>query len=204
LNFIKNGVLKLKNLKLPIKERYKFAEPLGTLISGTREETIPKVERFFKELTNRGFKLNFYLVGDIVTMDFLKNDFLKKFIKLCIIDEKTQRKSVELNFGKLFQRLIEIENPAGTITVLSWQVLKKIVNSKKKTILRITEGEEDLLVLPLVLEIPIKEGVKDYIIYGQPPITDAKINIPQGIVLVEVSEKIKEKVKLFINLMEEF
>ena len=77
-------------------------------------------------------------------------------------------------------------------------------NLKKKTLLKITKGEEDLLVLPLVLELPLEENVKNFVFYGQPPITDSKHAIPEGIVLVDVNIEIQNKVKKYINLMEKF
>jgi len=78
------------NLKLPQDERYKFAEPLDTLISGKRMDTIPKVEKIIENYLKPNLSINIYIVGDIVTQDFLANDFLKSIIKICIIDEKTQ------------------------------------------------------------------------------------------------------------------
>lgn len=197
-------VMKFKDLKLPGELRFKFAKPLDKLIAGSREETIPKTVNYFKEIEKRGFKLNFYLVGDIVTKDFINNPFLKKFIKVSIIDEKTQRKSIEIEFGDIFKDIIEMESPAGIIPKSSWDILRKAVHSNEKLLIKITKGEEDLLVLPLILEISVENGVKNYVIYGQPPITDADINIPQGIVIVDVNEQMKEKVKYYLNLMEEF
>jgi uncharacterized protein (UPF0218 family) len=60
------------------------------------------------------------------------------------------------------------------------------------------------LILPLILEIPLIEGVKNYCFYGQPPITDSNFVIPEGIVIVDVDEKIQEKVKSVIDIMERF
>ena len=68
--------------------------------------------------------------------------------------------------------------------------------------LKITEGEEDLLVLPLVLEIPLEKKIKNFVFYGQPPITDSKYTIPEGIVMVSVNKTIQQGVKKYIELME--
>ena len=68
--------------------------------------------------------------------------------------------------------------------------------------LKITEGEEDLLVLPLVLEIPLEKKLQNYVFYGQPPITDSKHSIPEGIVMVKVNKIIQTGVKKYIELME--
>ena len=65
------------NLKIPSNERHKFSQPLGKLYAGTREETIVEVEKAIKEFLKKGFEVSVYLVGDIVTQDFLANNFLK-------------------------------------------------------------------------------------------------------------------------------
>ena len=192
-----------KDLKIPYELRYKFTEPLDLLIAGTRDTTLKEVEKNFREFMEAGEKFQLYLVGDIVTKDFLANSFLNQYIKLCIIDEKTKRKEVKIELGDFFKEIIEFENPAGLISKASWPLLKKIISSNNTTLLRITEGEEDLLVLPLVLELPINSNIKYYTFYGQPPITDAKISIPQGIVVIEVSKKIQKKVRDLIRIMEE-
>ena len=190
------------NLSLPQNKRHEFSQPLGKLIVGTREETIIEVETYFKALVRKQANINFYLVGDIVTQDFLANQFLKSFIKVCIIDEKTQRNHINLEFEDFFEEIIEFQSPAGAIPKESWTLLRKIVLSNKRTVLKITEGEEDLLVLPLVLGIPLKKKVKNFVFYGQPPITDSKHTIPEGIVMVKVNKAIQQGVKKYIELME--
>ena len=192
-----------KDLKIPYEQRYKFAEPLDFLIAGTRDETLIEVEKLFRTKLKSGKKFHFYLVGDIVTKDFLANPFLKRFIKLCIIDEKTKREQIKIEVEGNFEDIIEIENSAGLISKDSWALLKNIIASDKTTLLKITEGEEDLLVLPLILELPKESEIKNYAFYGQPPITDAKIEVPQGIVIVEINETTQKKVKALISLMEE-
>ena len=189
------------NLKLPQNKRNKFAEPLDILIEGKREETLIEVENFFRNLSKESLSINFYIVGDIVTKDFLANQFLNSFIKICIIDEKTQRKHIDIGSKDFFEEIIEFENPIGTIHKEWWSLLREAINSQKKTKMKVTEGEEDLLVLPLIMELPMEKNVKNFVFYGQPPITDARVNIPEGIVIVEVNEDIKKKVKELIALM---
>jgi len=191
------------NLRIPQDKRYEFAHPLDKLISGKREETLLKVEDIIKNYIKSNLSINFYIVGDIVSKDFLANQFLKSFIKLCIIDEKTQRKKIYIETEN-FEEIVELENPQGTIQKESWSLLKNIIESKKKTLLKITKGEEDLLVLPIVLELPLEENVKNFVFYGQPPITDSKHEIPEGIVLVDVNKEIQNKVKKYVSLMEKF
>ena len=194
--------MKNTDLSLPKNKRHEFSQPLGKLIAGKREDTIYEVETYFKALVKKKPKINFYLVGDIVTQDFLANQFLKSFIKVCIIDEKTQRNRINLEYEDFFEEVIEFQSPVGAIPKESWALLRKIVLSNKRTVLKITEGEEDLLVLPLVLEIPLEKDVKNFVFYGQPPITDSKHTIPEGIVMVKVNKAIQEGVKKYIELME--
>ena len=190
-----------ENLKVPEAERHKFSQPLGKLYAGTRNKTILEVEKAVKALLKSEFDVKIYLVGDIVTQDFLAKDFLKKFIKLCIIDEKTQRNQIKIEAEEFFEEIIEFENPQGGIQRESFNLLNDIVSSDKVTLLKITIGEEDLLVLPLVLSIPLSERTKSLVFYGQPPITDSKKTIPEGIVMVNVEKKIQKAVKKFIEMM---
>ncbi len=190
------------NLSLPENKRHEFSQPLGKLIAGKREDTILEIETYFKALVRKSSLINVYLVGDIVTQDFLANSFLKPFIKLCIIDEKTQRNRINLEYEDFFEEIIEFQSPTGSIPKESWTLLRKIVLSNKRTVLKITEGEEDLLVLPLVLEISPEKNIKNFVFYGQPPITDSKHTIPEGIVMVRVNKTIQQGVKKYIELME--
>jgi len=186
---------------IPEDDRHRFAQPLGKLISGTREETLQEVEEIIRGYLKSNYSLNFYIVGDIVTKDFLANKFLKTHVKLCIIDEMTQRKKIPIDTQGIFEEIIETINPKGKIRMENFSLLEKIVNSKKKTLLRITEGEEDLLVIPLVVALPVEERVKNIVFYGQPPITDSKNPVPEGIVLVDVDDKIKRVCKQLIQII---
>ena len=193
-----------KNLRIPTSERHKFSQPLGKLIAGTREETISEVEECIRNYKNANFEVRVYLVGDIVTKDFLANNFLKLFVKLSIIDEKTQRNQIIIKIEDYFEEVIEFENPEGGIKKESFTLLDEIITSNKRTLFKVIKGEEDLLVLPLVLSIPLNKTVKNLVFYGQPPITNSKRQIPEGIVMVDVEKRIKKVVKKFVSLMNEF
>ncbi len=192
------------NLRIPQDKRHLFAEPLDILIAGSREETIIQVENIFKDYLESGVNVNFYIVGDIVAKDFLSNQFLKSFVKICIIDEKTQRSHIDLEFQEFFEHTIELKNPEGTINKDCWKLFRDAIKSERRTLIKITEGEEDLLILPLVLEIPILKGVKNFAFYGQPPITDSNFVIPEGIVIVDVDNNTQGKVNNVISIMEKF
>ncbi|MFX0083352.1 MAG: DUF359 domain-containing protein [Candidatus Hodarchaeota archaeon] len=192
------------NLKIPQNKRHLFTEPLDILIAGAREETISQVENLFRDYLKSNITLNFYIVGDIVAKDFFSNSFLKSFIKICVIDEKTQRNHFKINFEDFFEDVIEFQNQAGTIHKDCWELFKKVINSGKKTLIKITQGEEDLLILPLILEFPIEQQKGHFAFYGQPPITDSKFVIPEGIVIVNIDKHIQKKVSKLISIMEKF
>ena len=147
-------------------------------------------------------KIQCYLVGDIVTKDFLKDDFLKSITKLCVIDEKTKRNHIEMEYEPFFDQVIEFQNPEGSINPESFDLFDTIMKSNKKTLVKVISGEEDLLVLPLVISIPLSKSEKNFVFYGQPPITDSKYTIPEGIVMVSVNKTIQQGVKKYIELME--
>ncbi len=192
------------NLRIPHEKRHLFTEPLDILIAGSRKETISQVENIFQDYARTKKVFNFYIVGDIVAKDFLSNSFLKKFIKICIIDEKTQRTHINLEFEEFFEHTIEFQNPDGTINKDCWKLFREVIKSEKKTLIKVIDGEEDLLILPLILEIPLLVGIKNFAFYGQPPITDSNFMIPEGIVIVDIDENSQEKVKKIISTMDQF
>jgi uncharacterized protein (UPF0218 family) len=189
-------------LSVPEEKRHLFAQPLDTLIAGTREETIIQVEKKFKTLKKQGKIFDFYIVGDIVTQDFLSNPFLHEYIKICIIDEKTKRNKIKITHESFFEEEKEFMNPKGMISQESWRIIKESINSDRKTLLKVTQGEEDLLVLPLIVSLPLNRDKNNYVFYGQPPITSSKESIPEGIVMVEVNKRIQRIVNRFIKLMD--
>ncbi|MFW9949750.1 MAG: DUF359 domain-containing protein [Candidatus Thorarchaeota archaeon] len=191
-------------LRIPENQRFRFSQPLGKLIIGSRDETIIGIEREIKDLELGISDINFYLVGDIVTQDFLNNTYLRNFIRLCIIDEKTQRSPIKMEFEDFFESIVEFENPKGVIMKKSFQILKSIIESSKRTLLKIIEGEEDLLVLPLISVLALKAPIKHIVFYGQPPITDSKTKIPEGIVKVDVDKKIQKTVNQFLKIMQNY
>lgn len=193
------------NLKIPTERLQEFSKPLAPVIKGTRKETIPQVEKLIQDLSVRDdiSELNLYTVGDVVTQDFMQSRILETYLKISIIDEKTQRKFFQLNLAEHFEEVLELENPAGQISKISWDIIKQALASQKPIAINIVKGEEDLLVLPLVYLIELQPGVKHLVFYGQPPITNSHEPIPEGIVMVDISKDIQQKAKYYIELMEE-
>jgi uncharacterized protein (UPF0218 family) len=80
-------------------------------------------------------------------------------------------------------------NRAGTISAEAQQVLHDAVTLNKKLGV-VVEGEEDLLVLPLMVMMPIGS----MIVYGQPS---------EGMVIVTLTEERKRWAQDFMKMMEE-
>jgi len=128
-------------------------------------------------------------VGDITTAEF-KNEGFSPFFS--IIDGSTQRKALNAAYvSKIIEKEhYDVLNSKGTISSQAVEAIAKNFNLKpsKATKQIIVRGEEDLLVLPVVLLAPLGAVVW----YG---IRD------KGVVMVEVTEKKKETV---YNLIQRF
>lgn len=157
------------SLTLPEGLRDELKKPFGTLFK--TEKDLPKIQGSTS-----------ITVGDIITQTFNR---LKVSQKISVVDFVVQR---EKKFTEIrehgFQSGIEIfniVNPAATLTPGLFKVIIQVFeskNDKQKVIL--VAGEEDLVVLPLLLRAPL--GYSIY--YGQPG---------SGIVMVEVTEKSKDE-----------
>ncbi|RLG58523.1 MAG: hypothetical protein DRN88_00510 [Candidatus Hydrothermarchaeota archaeon] len=102
---------------------------------------------------------------------------------LAIIDLKTKRKKIP---GKKLKEVTKVNNPAGKITHELWSTVKEKI---KEGGIILIEGEEDLAVLPCILEA--EEGT--LVLYGQPS---------EGVVKVNIDKDIKEKAKKLLSFME--
>lgn len=167
-------------LYLPQYLRQELQKPLETPIF-VKDELNTAKAALEKTKENRVLTIG---VGDIVNNTLLELEFVPD---LQIIDYKTRRKAIENKLtGKLTKKF---KNDPGTLnkTAVS-QVhssIQEILKDKVKRIL-VIDGEEDLLTLPAILLSPLHSVV----FYGQ---WDA------GIVLVEVTEEIKEKISAFVK-----
>ena len=167
------GRLFKKTFFLHPELRSQFKKPQGRLlIQNIAEET--------KAVIKKEQPIKIALVGDSVVNFFIKNRFTFDY---AAIDLKTGRKKTRLDYNKPF--IFQVKNPAGQITSSASRAILKTVKQEQKGVIRIL-GEEDLIVLPFVLSLPLKSLV----IYGQPG---------KGCVVVLVEEKIKEKFANFFS-----
>jgi len=170
-----------KLLTLPEFMRSELKKPLGKLLTGPPNETVNLLKA---ELTQNK-PLYFAVVGDFTSKNIL-NAGLEP--DLVVVDNRVMRSEVPLlDLGE--RQKITAFNQAGTVDPSAWRALGEAVILKSRVSV-IVEGEEDLLVLPLVSLTPIGS----LIVYGQPR---------EGMVVVEVTKKIKGWVEDFLSRMEE-
>lgn len=153
------------------------------------EKTRRKLKRFsvpiVKNLRNLNFKDKLIIcIGDETSRKVLKLGIKPK---ICIYDCKIMRKEIPLaeeikNFNA---EEIKVRNPAGEITEELYNAIKKSLNSNSNVKIHVI-GEEDLAALVAINLAPLNSLV----LYGQPK---------KGVAIVEVSEKVKEKVERILK-----
>lgn len=159
-----------KNLLLPVPLRHALQTAWGEIL-----EEVPQIDDSSVIVT----------VGDVTTRKFIEQGIIPF---LCVIDNIVERKAVEspIVFQNT-QRIFHIDNPAGTINKKIFSVLDEIFSSNTNAVIEV-KGEEDLLVLPVLLQAPL--GTHVY--YGQPHV---------GLVRVIITEDVKNKSE---ELIEQF
>lgn len=167
---------------LPEALRGELQKPMG--------ELIPNFEEFLKRT-----KLNYSTtatVGDIVTSRV--NSFNLKQ-RLSIFDFLVERQEKyhsykELGFNLAESEILTLDNPAGSISGKAFELLKTVLldNTKAEIMVKVN-GEEDLLVLPLILAAPLSFTC----FYGQPK---------EGVVQLTVTEELKERIFALLSQFE--
>lgn len=173
--FLKIGANKFV---LPDQLRDKIAEPQGKIIS---EKDLSQLN-----LTNYSRVIT---VGDIVTKTFVKH---KLRFNLAVVDLKANRKKVFKSIIDLGistpNKLTVVKNRRGTVSKsLTRAIRDMLINNFEGAVIRVI-GEEDLAVIPAVILSPLGS----IIFYGQRS---------EGIVLIKVEEKTKEK---FLKIIDGF
>jgi hypothetical protein len=164
-------------LHLPENLRDELKIPLGTLIKN--DDT--KKSQIIKKIHAENVVIT---IGD-ATSELLINMGLIPFLQ--IVDGKEKRHERELPIDISLVTNLHCVNPAGELTQESIDIIKKSFSSKPPVRI-IVDGEEDLLVIPACIFAPENCAI----IYGQPN---------EGIVIVQVTNEIREKVQNIVNLM---
>ncbi len=173
--------LERKILYLPESMRSELKKPLGKLLTGLPKKTVI----ILRGIVTRKKPPYFAVVGDFTGKNVLDAGLEPDLV---VVDNRVMRSEVPpLDLGE--RQKITAINKAGTVDPSAWRALGEAVILKSRVSV-IVEGEEDLLVLPLISLTPIGS----LIVYGQPR---------EGMVVVEVTKKIKGWVEDFLSRMEE-
>ncbi len=172
-----NGFLRILTEDL----RPLLKKPVGILIRGGVDETVHELIKFIK--SKGGVKL--IVVGDVVSKTIttmgLKAD-------LYITDSRSLRMPVEEpKLTSITEVVYRVRNPPGHISSEAEEAVKIALSSGCLSWIKV-EGEEDLLTLVAIAEAPLNSIV----LYGQPN---------EGVVVVQVDEKIKQWIKSIIDRM---
>ena len=166
-----------RTLSLPENLRPELRKNLGTVIKGSEDDKDKVAVEVRKLLEKEKYTLSI-AVGDIVSSTLEGAGFT---FDMKVIDFKTQREFLPSFSGN---ERFDAENMAGTINEASAKLLEKeiekIIKNKMETVIKIN-GEEDLLVLPVILLAPLDAIV----FYGQRDV---------GVVMIKVTEKMKKQV----------
>jgi uncharacterized protein (UPF0218 family) len=161
--------------------RKELKKPQGLLIDGPFEETMKRLKEFIEEA-----KPSLVIsVGDVVSRNMIEYGVP---LNVLIVDNKVMRKPIQPITVDADQTLYA-KNPPGAITDEAWAAIRSAVEQKGQTRVMV-DGEEDLLTIVTVLSAP--EGA--IVVYGQPHM---------GIVVVKVTEETKERMRRFVDAMEE-
>lgn len=161
--------------------RAELKVPLGRLLTGKPSDTVTLLGEVLQELKPPMFAV----VGDFSTKNILEAEYEPDLV---VIDHRVMRLEIEpLDLGG--RMVLRAKNLQGTVDEESWAALEEAITLKSRAAV-IVEGEEDLLVLPLISLMPLGS----LIVYGQPR---------EGMVVVEVTEERKRWAGCFMNRMEE-
>jgi len=148
------------DIKIDNHQRAFFTKPLGPVVSTPTHK---------KDVTVA-------VIGDYALSKFIEKNWN---YTIGVYDKKTKREDFETEELKNITPDIEIDNPAGMISLESIKVLGQLDFKEQKNIL--VNGEEDLITVSLILTMPLDS----IIYYGQPD---------EGMVLLKVTEDLKEKI----------
>jgi len=151
--------------------------PLGVLLPENQTQK-SEIQKYLSE--------NSYLitVGDRTTEKMINFDLVPS---LQIIDGQEKREKREPPKSQ-FTTELTVDNPTAEITFQSISAIKKAFTMKSPVRIFVN-GEEDLLVLPVCIHAPDNAVV----MYGQPH---------EGLVIVEITAEIRNKVQTLLDLME--
>ena len=156
----------------------RLKEPFGRLLPGEPSKTMPEL----KSIIRRIHPGKIVAVGDVVSRETVVAGIR---VDLRIIDHVSMRKPTE-SFTLKAMITYHVRNPAGVITLESWEAIKRAMKDDDAVIF--VDGEEDLLALPSIVESPNNSIV----LYGQPS---------QGLVVVDTNSTVRNEANLILQRM---
>jgi len=163
-------------LKLPESLRQELKKPLGELI---------KDESSLRRIIDTERPKMLISVGDAVSAQLIR---MGVDLDLIVVDLRVMRAPASEEIVRLIENwkaeVVGVENPAGTLS----EELMERMNELKGRMKIVVAGEEDLAVIPAVLNAPIGSLV----VYGQPR---------EGVVVVRVTAETKDK---FLRILQKF
>jgi GTP-dependent dephospho-CoA kinase len=164
-------------VKLPENLREQLKTPLGLLLP----DSLATKDNILKHISSNSFIIT---VGDATTDKMLNFGITPS---LQIIDSQEKRVKRDPPSKEKIATNFSCDNPAGEISPESIRVIKNAFKSEPPV--RITvNGEEDLLVIPVCIYAP----ENSIVMYGQPN---------EGLVLVQINDKIRNKTQLILDSM---
>ena len=164
---------------MPIERRLDLKSPLGVLLRAPVSENVVALSRLLEAEEPPMWAT----VGDYVTANILKAGLHPD---IAVVDYRVMREDVEhIELGDS----VEVVNSPGTLSAEAQRALSEAISFNKRLGV-VVEGEEDLLVLPLMAWMPVGSVV----VYGQPR---------EGMVVVTLTEERRRWAKEFMNTMEE-
>jgi len=161
---------------LPDNLRDKLKKPLGILL---KDSDVTK-ECILKNIPTGSFVIS---VGDATTEKLLKYGIIPS---LQILDGLEKRVKREMPLANV-KTTLNCTNPPAEITTESLNTIKKAFQSPTPVRIAVI-GEEDLLVLPVVVFAPENSVV----LYGQPN---------EGLVIVPINAEIRNKAQSIMDSM---
>ncbi len=163
-------------MHLPDNLRDKLKKPLGVLL---KDSDVTK-ESVLKNIPTGSFVIS---VGDATTEKLIKYGIVPS---LQIVDGVEKRVKRDLPSGNV-KTTLSCNNPPAEITTESVKTIKKAFQSTKPVRIAVN-GEEDLLVLPVVVYAPENSVV----LYGQPN---------EGLVIVPINAETRNKAQSVMDSM---
>jgi GTP-dependent dephospho-CoA kinase len=162
--------------RLPEMLRPQLASPLGPVLPGAEAAKEASKSRVVAT------------VGDVTTATFLEQGLRPRVM---VVDNRTKRGSFPHAVRERIPPgtpVVQVANPPARITDELWDACAAGIAGKAPVLIEV-QGEEDLAVLPIALLAPTGTVVA----YGQPD---------QGVVLLQVNDEARDRVRALLKQME--